>query len=72
MKVCETLKSDVDQINVSRSQMESGRTQLGICESEQVASPIYKTVEEVRYGLKTTSVIAQPVIFKDDDLMMVI
>lgn len=52
--------------------MESGRTQLGICESEQVASPIYKTVEEVRYGLKTTSVIAQPVIFKDDDLMMVI
>ena len=52
--------------------MESGRSQLGICEAETVAAPIYKSQEEVRYGMKSTSAIAQPVIFKDDDMMMVI
>ena len=52
--------------------VDSGRFQLGLSESEQIATPIFKTAEEVRYSIKTISYIAQPVIFKDDDMMMVI
>jgi len=53
-------------------QMESGRSQLALSETEQIAGPIFKSQDEVRYSIKTISSIAQPVIFKDDDMMMVI
>lgn len=72
VRMCENLKSDLDQIYIQRSQMESGRTQMAISESGNVASPIFKTQDEVRYSIKTISQIAQPVIFKDDDMMLVI
>lgn len=35
--------------------MDSGKTQLGLSETETVALAIYRSQEEVRYGIKTIS-----------------
>lgn len=72
VRLCELLRPDTDHIYISRSQMDNGRAQLGLSETEQVALPIYKNQDEVRWSIKTVSQIAQPVLFKDDDMMMVI
>jgi hypothetical protein len=72
MRLCEKLQPDTDHVYIGRSQMDSGKPQLGISETEPVALAIYKNQEEVKYSIKTISQIAQPVNFKEDDMMMVV
>lgn len=52
--------------------LDNGRQQLGVSETEPIAQAIYKNFDEVRYGIKTLNNIAQPVLFKDDEIFIVI
>lgn len=55
MRLCEKLQPDTDHVFIGRSQMDSGKPQLGISESEPVALAIYKNQDEVKYSIKTIS-----------------
>jgi hypothetical protein len=45
---------------------------VGASKTEPVALAIYKNFDEVRYGIKTLTFIAQPVLFRDDEIFLVI
>lgn len=52
MRLCELTKPDTDKVNVQRLQMESGRAMIAIGDSDNFQEPIFKHVDEVRYGIK--------------------
>ncbi len=52
--------------------LDNGRQQVGMSEVEPVALAIYKNFEEIRYGIKTLTFIAQPVLFRDNEIFLVI
>lgn len=58
MRLCESIKADQDSINMSKTQMESGRQQLALYEGDTMASACYKNLDDVRYGIKNISQIA--------------
>jgi len=38
--------------------LDNGKSQIGVSETEPVALAIYKSIDEVRYGIKTLTYIA--------------
>lgn len=55
MRLCESIKADQDGINMSKTQMESGKQQLALYEGDVMASACYKNLDDVRYGIKNIS-----------------
>jgi len=55
MRICEKLQPDSDHVFIVRSQLDTGKPQLGISETEPVAQAAYKSLEDVKYSIKTIS-----------------
>ena len=66
-----TFRPDKDGVNVATLLFE-GKSIKAISEAESLASPSFKKLDEVRYGLKNQIYLAYPVLFKDEDFMLVI
>ena len=52
--------------------LDNGKQQIGVSEIEPVALAIYRNFDEVRYGIKTLTYIAQPVLFRESEVFLVI
>ncbi len=64
-------RPDVDNINVATLQIDN-KSCKSISESEAIGSPGFSKLEEIRYGFKNQAHLAQPVIFKDDEVLFII
>ena len=64
-------KPDVDNVNVSTLQFDNKNIKA-ISEQEITGMPAFNKLDEVRFGLKTQSNLAQPVVFKDEELLFII
>ena len=68
---CALFRPDKDGVHVATLLFE-GRQIKAISESENLAAPSFKKFDDIRYGLKNQIYLGQPVLFKDEEFMLII
>lgn len=58
MRVCETLKPDLDELSIARFTIDGSRACLGVSEQDTITSPVFTKTDEIKYGLKSLQYIA--------------
>ena len=72
IRVGEFVKSEVEKIKVLRSTLYNGKPVLAVSLFDNFQTQVFKSVEEIRYGIKTVNKLAYPVLGPGDEVVFAI